>query len=330
MNLPTRLICLLAACLMPLAVNARERLLRDSFENAADCVASPTDPRCENAVIATPLIPIAPGEVLSTCYYFRTPSAALVGIDRLRASFAAPVAYAILYATYDTNGQPVERFPPGTVSTQDCPGLGGTAAARIIWQATVSGRSLEPPENDGTGTPVAIEWLPNQPLVLQVVSINATVDPAQALVTLAADALPAGTPFTRTATYMTYKASISLPPNSTTTVTSTCNVPPAVKFWHFTTYSRRFSTNAIVRTTPNVQTLVSSTNFEDPAVTEFRTAPFFDFGANQLQYSCTYFNSTGQTITSGDDPSFDENCVAITYFFPATRPLFCIDNTGPL
>lgn len=328
-----RLAGFLAACVLAVDANARERLLLDSFENTADCVAAPTDPRCESAVIATPQIPVAPGEVLSTCYYFRTPSAAIVGIDRLRANFAAPVQYVLLFATYDnTTGQPAERFPSGTVSTQAC-GLEGTVnntSARRIWQAHVSGRSLEPPENDGAGAPIAIEWLANQPLFMQIVSVNATTDPAQAAVTLAADALPSGTAFTRTATYLTYKASMLLPPNSTTVVTSTCSVPPAVKFWHFTSYSRSRSTNVTLSTTPTVTTIVSSNDWQDPAIQEFRTAPFFDFGANQLRYSCTYFNTSGQSVSSGPDPVTDENCSAITYFFPATRPLLCVDNTGPL
>lgn len=36
-----------------------------------------------------------------------------------------------------------------------------------------------------------------------------------------------------------------------------------------------------------------------------------------------------RTITSGDSPTTDEQCMAIGYFFPATKSLVCIDGPDP-
>jgi hypothetical protein len=60
------------------------------------------------------------------------------------------------------------------------------------------------------------------------------------------------------------------------------------------------------------------------------TAPFYTFAADQLTYECTYNNAGNTTIRSGLVDATDEACMAIGYFFPATGPLLCVDNAGPL
>lgn len=73
-----------------------------------------------------------------------------------------------------------------------------------------------------------------------------------------------------------------------------------------------------------------TTDWQNPAIAQFGPPTFYQFGAaERLTYECTYNNTLGQTIRTGDSWATDENCVGLAYFFPATTPLLCIDNFGP-
>jgi hypothetical protein len=54
--------------------------------------------------------------------------------------------------------------------------------------------------------------------------------------------------------------------------------------------------------------------------------PFFGFATNRMTTACTYDNPNGYTLRSGGSYQTDEQCVAVGYFFPATRPLQCRDG----
>jgi len=61
-------------------------------------------------------------------------------------------------------------------------------------------------------------------------------------------------------------------------------------------------------------------------------SPFYTFSTNQLTYECTY-NNTGPnaatTVVDGPSAVTNEMCMATGYYFPATKPLLCLNNTGP-
>jgi hypothetical protein len=48
-----------------------------------------------------------------------------------------------------------------------------------------------------------------------------------------------------------------------------------------------------------------------------------------MSWDCTYSNPSNLTIQTGDSEEFDEQCFAIAYFFPATKPLVCVNGSGP-
>ena len=110
-----------------------------------------------------------------------------------------------------------------------------------------------------------------------------------------------------------------------------CAVPAGARFWWFSTHTHKQATNAAVRNGESV--IVSTTDWESPSIATFAAPAFYQFGgAERLTYECTYDNTgsnSNRTITSGDSYATDENCVAIAYFFPAERPLFCFNNVGP-
>ena len=126
---------------------------------------------------------------------------------------------------------------------------------------------------------------------------------------------------------LTYNSQIAIPPSSGATASAVCPVPAGVKFWHFTTHTHQRASSATLQAFPSFDTFVVTTNPAAPLIQEFGP-PFYTFtGGDQLRYSCNYFNEQGFAIRSGGDELLDENCVGIGYFFPATRPRVCIDNT---
>ena len=61
-------------------------------------------------------------------------------------------------------------------------------------------------------------------------------------------------------------------------------------------------------------------------------SPFYAFSTNNLTYECTY-NNTGPnadtTVVDGPSAVTNEMCMATGYYFPAAKPLLCINNLGP-
>ena len=187
------------------------------------------------------------------------------------------------------------------------------------------------PQDDGTGKPLAIELPANSPGFVEIYFLNSTGSAIASPVTLYANTLADGASYTKTATYMTFNGSLSIGPMSSNVSTSqTCPLsalPVGVKFWWLSTHTHSHATNASLL--DGATTLVSTSDWHAPAVAIHDTSPFYTF-TQGLTYSCTFVNSTNAAITAGDSYAEDENCVGIGYFFPATAPLICYNQIGPL
>ena len=310
-----------------------DELFADGFEDLPDCEALRGTPACPGFALITAAIPAgAPDGTRASCYFFRAPNTDAVAVREIESSFGAGVARIVVYATLDANHAPVERFPAGTVVQDDCETTGTTGAVFWrIYQAHDPVEKLTMPGDDGNGDPVAIELAAQQPLAISVHRTSADAAPASTQVDLVARGLRRGRPYTPTATYVAINASISIPNGAMGHVVSqTCDVPAAVKFWWFSTHTHKQGVLARLQKTPTVTTIVESNDWEAPEITTFVTPPFFTFLAGErLRYECTYVNQSGRTITSGPSEDTDEQCLAITYFFPATRPMLCFNGSGP-
>ncbi len=330
-HLPVAYLAIGLALLNPAARAGTEAVFSNGFEQPPDCVATPTAPGCPTFIVQVPTATIAPGEEVSYCYYFRTPNAATIGVKKLESAFGSAATAMFVYATYATNGgAPADRQPPGTFSTVDCgfESPQNTTTARRIYQTQRPANTLQMPTSDGAGLPVALELLAAQPLFIELHFLNATDMPVTGSATLSAFALASGVPYTRTATYMTYNSQINVPAGGTQTVSASCAVPAATRFWSFSTQTHGFATNATLR--KGAQTLVVTTDWRNPSVTQFGPPTFFQFAAGErLTYECSYQNPFAFTLTAGASWATDENCIGLTYFFPATGPLICINNAGP-
>ncbi|HET7843919.1 MAG TPA: hypothetical protein VFL14_07200 [Xanthomonadales bacterium] len=280
-------------------------------------------------VVTTPTATIGPGEEVSYCFYFRTPNAATIGVRRLESTLSVAASALFVYATY-SGSTPTELQPPGTFTTTNCGAGGGGSGtfSKRIYQTQLPTFALQMPSSDGAGVPLAIELLAAQPLYMEVHFLNASDSPVSGSAQLAVFALPTATPYTRTAAYMTYNGDINIPAMSTGTASANCAVPASTKFWWFSTQTHRFATSATLRN--GAQTLVVSTDWQNPAIAQFGPPSFYQFAAaERLTYECTYNNNLSQTIRTGDSWATDENCIGLAYFFPATTPLLCFNNFGP-
>ena len=298
---------------------------RANFEAAPDCTSIGL-PDCPGFTVVTPNVQIDPGQSIAYCYYFDTPNLATIGIGRFSVLFGPAVAQVIAYTTYDTNHQPADRQPPGTMSSVNC---GWDPHSFRYFQAHAANEALRMPTDDGAGNPLAVELLAGQPAFIEIYFVNPDVTPVDSSVTLFANGWSAAA-YTRTATYMTYNTQIAIPPMSSgTPETDSCPVPAAATFWWFSSHTHKHAIDATLSN--GAATLLSSSDWQSPAIATYAAPTFYTFGAtDKLTYSCTYDNPTPSLIVSGEDFDANENCVGIGYFFPATAPQYCVNNLGPL
>jgi len=275
--------------------------------------------------IVSPDIEIQPGQEITYCFYFRTPNTEPLAIKKWKSDMTPGSHHMIMFMT------PSDTMPPGTVSASDCGFAGGSGTNLPVWtyaaQNPVAEVSL--PIDDGTGKPLAQDVPASSAGYFQMHYLNATDAVIKAHVTLDAEALDAGAPYTKTAAFVTYNGSISIPPNATSDLeTRSCATPAGVKFWLMSTHSHKQAIKTAVK--DGTAEMFASTDWEHPGIVSFmEPATFYTFASNRLTYECTYANPTNRTITSGDSAVTDEMCMASGYYFPANKPLFCLDNAGP-
>jgi hypothetical protein len=276
--------------------------------------------------IVTPEIEIPPLQEIAYCYYFRTPNDVTAAVRRFSSTKTPVVRQAVLFATQNLQGDPVEKMSPGTLSAANCGiAAGGAVVAHWLYAAHAPSEELTLPADDGTGKPLAFEVAPNTPGFVRMHIFNPTEEPMTAQVTIEAQTLELGTEYTKTAPLTTYNNSISIPSGATGDVESqSCAVEPGAMFWRLTTNAHKQAIETEIHDGGTL--LFESTNWEQPGAEERSAPPFATFSTNQITYTCTYDNPTNRTITSGDSFATDESCMAIGYFFPADGPQFCFDG----
>lgn len=282
---------------------------------------------CADLTIETPEFDLEIGQTLANCFYFRTSNTQTLAIRQWASTTLPATQQLIVFLTVDEDGDPVDVKPPGTLSSTDC-GIGGSPPPRWTYGATTSPAELVFPADDGGGKPVAAEIPPNSAGYILMYSVNLTDQVVRGGAVIEADALAQDTEFTRTAAYVTYNSNISISSGTVGVVEqAVCNVPPDSRFWWMTTHTHRYSVSTEIKDGPDV--VFESGDFENPGAAVWDGDPFYEFDSGKLTTRCTYTNTTNRTVTSGDSFLFDEQCTAIAYFFPAERPLLCINGFGP-
>jgi hypothetical protein len=284
--------------------------------------------------IVTPDIDIQPGQEITYCYYFRTPNTKMLGIKRWKSEMTPGSHHMIMFTTGQTDEQ-----PPGTVSATNCGGAG--LGAVWTYAAQTPSADLPMPADDGNGMPLGMDLPPNTAAYLQMHYLNSTDEVIKVHVTLDAEAHADGVAYTKTAAYVTFYAQISIPPNAVGHIeprpragqttpdyaASTCNVPQGSKFWLMSTHAHKQAVKTEIF--DGGASMYSSPDWEHPEPRKHMEAPYYEFQSGKLTYSCTY-NNTGdnksRTVSTGDSAATDEMCMASGYFFPATKPVFCVNS----
>jgi len=276
--------------------------------------------------IQAPDITVAPGADEVWCYYFRTPNIGTAGVRRWASLMQPGMTHFIVYATYNTSWQPVDLVPPGTLTQTPCQ-TGGGSYAGWLYAAHDPAAQMIFPATDGSGSPLATELLPDQPVFMQMFVSNAGTEPLTTSALLEAETLGSDTAYTRTASYLTFNTNINIPPNQSATATATCAAPANASFWWLSTRTHHFATQSKI--TDGATTLVVSNDWTHPNVAQFAAPSFHSFSPSGLTYECSYANTTGSAVSFGESEVTDETCMGIGFFFPAAHPAMCVNGTGP-
>jgi hypothetical protein len=92
-------------------------------------------------------------------------------------------------------------------------------------------------------------------------------------------------------------------------VSGRCKLPEGGKFFTMSTHSHCNTTAASVSLLQSdrvTKELVSTTDWEHPVIAKWDVPFLIPSGTEELQYSCTYKNETGQVITVDESASENE------------------------
>jgi hypothetical protein len=323
-----RALCVLLASAAAASVHAEvlpDPIFLSNFEAPPDCVPIGSA-GCPGFSVAVNF-QVAAAAALSQCYYFRTGSGSTIGVGRFASRFGPAIQNIVVYTTVDsTTKLPADRQPPGTLSSTGCTfsNYNNTIALRI-YSAHETVEQLRMPDDDGAGQPLALELPANAAGFIEIYASNASDTALDTSVQLTANGRAAAQAYTKTATYVAYNGSLSIPPFGSTTATFACAVPDPAKFWWFSTQTHRRAMSATLRN--GATTLLTTSNWEAPAIAIYGDPPFYQFGPGaQLTYECSFTNDLAHTVTAGDSYEDDENCVGVGYYFPGDGA-FCYNNT---
>ncbi len=275
--------------------------------------------------VQSPEITIEPGQEITYCYYFRTPNAEPMAVNKFVSSMTPGSHHMIMFRTQD------DVQPPGTVSEAGC-GINatGTDFPQWIYAAQTAEANLIFPTDDGAGKPLAIDIAANSAAYFQMHYLNASDVPLTVRVTLNAEALEPTVDYTKTSAYVTYNSNIEIPPLATNHIESeTCTVATDAKFWLMSTHAHKRAITTSVKNGAAVA--FESDDWEHPGAKTWMTpAEFYTFNGS-LTYTCEYFNESQQTIRDGDSADVNEMCMASGYYFrtaagKSASPRICYNN----
>ncbi|MEO6528171.1 MAG: hypothetical protein ABIP93_16230 [Gemmatimonadaceae bacterium] len=276
--------------------------------------------------LATPYIQIMPFQEIGYCYYFRTPNATTMAVR----AWKAKLGPAALRANVILSETDVQRA--WTQSAANCTPIFSPQNAtnfKASWAFTAypPADSLVFPSDDGTGTPVGMIVPTERSGYVYVHYANLTSAPVTTRVEIEAVPYDRGTVITPANSYLTYNTNINLAPGEFKTYSQKCAVPQGAKFFWMSTYSYKQTVLALLK--DSAFTLLTVTDPYAPGVATFKS-PFYSLAGGAITYQFSYLNNTNRTITSGPSPAADESGIALTYYFPATDPKYCINSSGPL
>ncbi len=193
----------------------------------------------------------------------------------------------------------------------DCPaGLFVTHAP--IYPGTKSQGPFEMPEG------VAITLAKHQTLILQLHLLNPTDHDIveEELINLYAG--PAGAQYQKAGVVGGSNYLFQIPPHQMYTATQRCYVTNAMNMFALTSHShgRTISFDIKANLTSGEADIYHNTSWSEPEVGHY-TPPLELDGFNWIEFSCTWFNESSNTISYGESGT-DEMCIMFGFYYPAT------------
>jgi Copper type II ascorbate-dependent monooxygenase, C-terminal domain len=259
--------------------------------------------------IVTPDINIPAGAEQTHRFYTTYKGSEPVGVKRWSSTMTPGSHHMIVYF--------LNQAQTEGVSQGSCQGFAGGNVA--VWTYSAQSIAAEAQMPDGVGMLVKA----GQPMCIEMHYLNATDNALSAHVELNGDTYQSGTSYQQAAAYITYNTEINVPPGSTGTAGGTCAVPSNAKFFAISTHVHKRGVNTEVH--DGSAMLFKSSDWEHPGVKSW-TTPFYQFTSNQLTYRCDYNNTGANRVVTGNSAETDEMCMAVGYFFPATKSLICLNS----
>jgi hypothetical protein len=246
-----------------------------------------------------------------TWRYFTTfKGTAEVGVKRWQSRMTPGSHHLIMYFSNSPLG------PDGTVQKGSCTGNGANLPVWTYSAQNIENEALMPA---GVGMTVPV----GQNVCIEMHYLNATDQDLKVHVTVNGETYAPGTSYEKAAAYVTYNTQINLAPNSTGSAQGSCDVPAGAKFFALSTHVHKQGT--LTQVHDAAAKIFEATDWEHPGVKDFGE-PFFSFSSGKLNYRCEYNNTTNNTIRTGSSALTDEMCMAVGYFFPANKAVFCINS----
>jgi Copper type II ascorbate-dependent monooxygenase, C-terminal domain len=97
--------------------------------------------------------------------------------------------------------------------------------------------------------------------------------------------------------------------------------------WLMSTHTHKLAIGARVLngTAASTDVVFETDDWEHPGAKRM-DSPFYSFSTGTLTSECTWMNGTGADVQEGQSAKTEEMCMASGYYFPATKPTFCVDG----
>jgi hypothetical protein len=118
-------------------------------------------------------------------------------------------------------------------------------------------------------------------------------------------------------------ALINIPTGPNRTVSGSCTLPRDANVLSMVSHMHQFGTNFVA--TAGGQQLYQTTEWEEPPPRVF-DPPLLLPSGTRIQYTCTYNNTSGGTLTFGESAKTNEMCIFSGTYFPAPngQPISCL------
>jgi hypothetical protein len=258
---------------------------------------------------------LQPGEEETYCAVFAVGNTAPADVAQFDATLIAGTHHMILYATDEPVAETPRRCNPfsGVI-----PGFGtsnGMSKPLTITQSPHEVMTMPPG--------VSYQLAANQNMRVEIHFINASTAPQMGSGKVDIRSYR-GTPEHRADLLFAGNVNINIPPGAMTTIGGITDFQPNDKVFSFTGHTHRMGTRFTIERIDAagapMQMLYDNPDWEHPPLTQF--TPPLDFSdGSRLHYTCSYHNTTDQTLRLGES-FYDEMCFYWAYYYPSRGFLF--------